>query len=409
MEKRLLIFLVFLFSILILRLFVFYSTKPNYKDNQAISISTILLQEAKTSYDYQTFSILDDSGHRIFIKTTMSPGYYYGDNLKISGNINIKLLNKSQILIMNYPEISLDVGNKNPFLAVVGAIRQSLIDFFHDSLPRNSSSLMLGIVFGIKQDFSNNFLNSLKAVGVMHVIAASGMNVTLVGGFVFYMFSYFLKRQRAIFLSVLVILFYAFLAGFQASIIRASIMAIIAFSAESLGKQRYSQYALFLTGFIMLIIWPQFLEDIGFQLSFMATLGILIIPSYISLGKNSFLGDLLTTVSAQVATFPIIVSNFGIYSLWSVIVNVLVLWTVPILMILGGISAIISFVYAPLAVVILYLCIPLLAYFEKIVTVFSGFNGEFIIQNFPWQFSVAYYLFLLSLVIFFTQKRIKKM
>ena len=243
----------------------------------------------------------------------------------------------------------------------------------------------------------------------MHVIAASGMNVTLVGGFVFYMFSYFLKRQRAIFLSVLIILFYAFLAGLQASIIRASVMAIIAFSAESLGKQKYSQYALFLTGFIMLIIWPQFLEDIGFQLSFMATLGILIIPSYISLGKNSFLGDLLTTVSAQIATFPIIVSNFGIYSLWSVIVNVLVLWTVPILMVLGGISAIISFVYPPLGAVILYLCIPLLAYFEKIVTFFSGLGGEFLIQNFPWQFSVSYYLFLLSLVIFFTQKRTKKM
>jgi len=56
---------------------------------------------------------------------------------------------------------------------------------------------LLGIVFGIKEDFSKDFLQSIKVVGVMHVIAASGMNVTMVSGFFFYIFHWFLKdRQR---------------------------------------------------------------------------------------------------------------------------------------------------------------------------------------------------------------------
>ena len=404
MDKRFVGFLILLLTLLSVRLFIFYLTRPNYTNGEVVAIETTLLGEPNFTNNYQTFWVQAAGGQSIFVKTNALPAFLYGDSLLISGNLTIRLLNKNNLYTLNYPKISLDNTHKNLFLAVISFIRQKVTTLFQHSLPANLSSLMLGIVFGIKGDFSKNFLNSLRISGVMHVIAASGMNVTLVGGFVYYSFSQVLKRQKAIVVSVLVILFYAFLAGLQASIIRASIMAIIAFSAESLGKQKFSQYALFLTAFIMLFIWPKFLQDIGFQLSFVSTLGILTIPRFLSFGKNPFAQDFVTTVSAQIATFPIIASSFGIYSLWSVLVNTLVLWTVPILMIVGGLASIISFIYDPFARFILYLCIPLLAYFEEIVVFFSGFGGKAVFSDFPWQFFASYYLIVISLIILFSQK-----
>jgi competence protein ComEC len=239
----------------------------------------------------------------------------------------------------------------------------------------------------------------------MHVIAASGMNVTMVSGFLFYIFSLVLKRQRAIFLSIAGVIFYDFLAGFQASIIRASIMGALAFSSQILGRQRDGVYALFLTAFVMLFLWPQFLTDIGFQLSFASTIGILIIPSLFKRWQNGISADLITTVSAQIATLPLLLGSFGTYSAWSVVVNALVLWTVPVLMVLGGFAAIAAFVFSPLAQLLLYLCLPFLAYFQSITGFFAGLRGSLSVQNLPWQLTLAYYLSLIALLALISKKK----
>lgn len=401
MSKPLLIFILFLTVTLGIRLFTFYSTKPIYKDGEYVSFVSRVLSDPKVYGSYQSFSLQMQTGDTVFVKIPGYPEYYYGDKISVSGNLKIKLLNnKTEILTLDFPKISLVKSNSTGFLAVVNFIRQKMINVFEQSLPKNSSGLLLGIVFGIKGEMSKDFLQNLKISGVMHVVAASGMNVTMVGGFLLAVFSLIFKRQLAIVFSISGILFYAFLAGFEASILRASIMGIIAFSALILGKQQYSFYALLLTGFIMLILQPKFLFDIGFQLSFASTLGILYIPLLFKRWKNVFSGDLLTTISAQAATLPILLANFGTYSLWSVLVNALVLWTIPVLMILGGMAAIVAFIFAPMAQIILYLCLPFLLYFEKIISIFVNLEVNIVILNFPWQFSVAYYLFLASILAF---------
>lgn len=405
MSKPVLLFILILAIALVLRLFVFYLTKPIYKDGEHINFSSKVLSDPKVYKTYQNFSAELPSGDRVFIKTDIYPEYYYQDKIMLSGNLKYQLLNnKTQILTMDFPQIEAVKTSGNNLLAVTNSIRQKIINTFQTSLSKNSAGLMLGIVFGIKQNLSKDFLDDLKVSGVMHVIAASGMNVTMTGGLMFYVFSLFLKRQLAIISSIFAILFYAFLAGFEPSIVRASIMGIIAFSALVLGKQQYSFYALCLTGFAMLFFQPKFLSDIGFQLSFISTLGILYIPLIFKKWQNAFTGNFLTTVSAQTATLPILLTNFGTYSLWSIVTNILVLWTVPLLMVLGGIAAIISFVFEPLARVILYLALPFLIYFQQTVSIFSRLEGVIKIETFPWQFIAAYYLFLTSFLIFKLRK-----
>jgi competence protein ComEC len=257
-----------------------------------------------------------------------------------------------------------------------------------------------------------DFYDQLQKVGLLHVIAASGMNITMVGGFLLGMFSLFLKRQLALILTMVGIIFYAFMAGFEASIVRASIMGILVFSAQLTGRQNSSFLALFMAGFLMLFKSPSLIYDIGFQLSFMATLGLIYFRPIFFLNhrvkrvlEKSFMGDdLVTTVSAQVFTLPILLVNFGSYSLISVLVNAIVLWTVPIVMIVGGLSAIAGLIFEPLGYLLSYLSIPFLLYFENVVRIFSKFGSKSDISSLPVLTIVGYYLILLSIVLLLRKK-----
>lgn len=279
----------------------------------------------------------------------------------------------------------------------MSSIRQKIISFFNSNLSSNSSGLLLGIVFGIKEGIPSDFLKDLRQVGVMHVIAASGMNVTMVGGFLSSIFLLFLKRQLALTLSILGILVYAVLAGLEASIIRASIMGILVFTAYILGRQAWPLFGLILTGYLMLIFDPNLIFDIGFQLSYLATLSLLYLKPVF---KNPILDSFQTTIFAQIATLPVIIANFGIYSLWSVLVNGLVLWTVPSLMVIGGVSSILSFLIEPIAKLILLMSIPILIYFETVVKFFAGQGFVISFSSVNWAIIAGYYFLVISLILY---------
>ncbi|MDO8583253.1 MAG: ComEC/Rec2 family competence protein, partial [bacterium] len=276
-------------------------------------------------------------------------------------------------------------------LSAVNQLREKLISLFSRTLPSPSSSLLMGIIFGIKEQMPKDFTDNLRASGVFHVIAASGMNVTLIGGFISTFFAFFLKRQIAIGLSIIGIIFYAILAGLEASIIRASIMGILVFSAQIMGRQTLAVNGLALAGFAMLLIDPSLISDIGFQLSFAATLGILFVK-------------LPSTIAAQIATLPILLANFGTYSIYSILVNGLVLWAVPILMTVGGIGALLGLILEPLGQLLIYLCYPLLLYFESIVNFFGKMGGIIAIQSLAFEFVAGYYCFLASILVVLKKK-----
>ena len=122
--------------------------------------------------------------------------------------------------------------------------------------------------------------------------------------------------------------------------------------------------------------------------------------------KKSIIGeDLATTLSAQIFTLPILLVNFGNYSLVSVLVNTIVLWVVPIIMIIGGLAAALALIIEPLGTIILYLSIPFLLYFEKMVEIFSKFGSQFEINSLPVLVICGYYFILISITLFLKQKK----
>lgn len=411
-------FFIFLLLLLGFRFFFFFQNQKEYHDEEQISFEATLLSQPQIFSSYQGVSANLAGGQKIFITASRYPELNYGQKIRVSGKIKTRTGNStSSLLIKNKPILTMffpkiEILKSESGLAMVSFIRQKVILGFEQTLPPIFSSLLLGIVFGIKEAMPKDFTNQLRISGVLHVIAASGMNVTMVGAFLSSIFVFFLRRQIALLFTILGILFYAVFAGLEPSIIRASIMGILVFSSQIIGRQNLAAYGLFLAGFLMLFLLPPLIFDVGFQLSFLATFGLLFIkPLLEQQGKikkvlqKSVIGeDMATTLVAQVSTLPILLLNFGAYSIWSIVVNTLVLWTVPILMILGGIGAIFGLIFAPLGQIFLYLSLPFLIYFQKIVSFFAGLGGVVTLNNFPWQFVLGYYLMLVSLILFWNKK-----
>lgn len=408
------IFGVLLF-LLSLRFVLIYHNRSNYNNGQYLVFETTLLSEPQISGKYQRFSVTLENGQRLLIIIPRYPELHYADTVRISGSLQKQVINGKKIIFsMFLPKIEA-VRKDSPIgsgLAVVSLIRQKTISLFEKTLPPTSSSLLLGIVFGIKGDMPKEFMESLRISGVLHVIAASGMNVTMTAGFLSSLFAFFLTRQVAVIFSIIGILFYALLAGLEPSIIRATIMGILVFSAQVLGRQSLAIYGLAFAGYSMLFVKPVLLFDIGFQLSFLSTLGLIYIRPVFEkkeavkrLLEKSIIGEgVITTISAQLATLPILFTNFGTYSLWSVVVNGLVLWVVPTLMVLGGAGAILGLVFTPLGQIFLCLALPFLLYFQKAVVLFGAFGGGLEINNLPWQSIFGYYSILIAVVLINNKK-----
>lgn len=251
------------------------------------------------------------------------------------------------------------------------------------------------MIFGIKEKIPYELASDLRTTGVYWVVAVAGLHINIFAGFIKYIFSIFLRRQIALFVSIFSVLFYEMLAGFSPSVVRAGFMIITVFASQILGRQIWSSYSLFLTAFLMLFFSPGLLFDVGFQLSFLATAGLIYIKP---VTKNKLFDSLQATLFAQTATLPVIVSNFGIYSIWSTLVNILVVWTLPICMALGGLASIFSF-FEPLGKVFLLLALPLLSYFEEIVKNFSSFGGVIKFDSLSLPIILGYYLLLLSFIL----------
>lgn len=399
-----------LIIVLALRFFFYYQHIISYKNGQEIILEGILQETPTISNHGQRFMIKNEQNQRIYIRTNLKEIYHYGDRLAIQGLLQVNKNDKGATFFnLNYPKITLLPSSKNPMSEASTFVRIKISKLIEETLPPVSASLMMGILFGAKENFPDDFYQKLQLTGVLHVIAASGMNVSFFTGAVMFSLGSFLKRQVAIFLSIIAVIFYSFLVGFDPSILRASLMAILAFTASFFGRQAFSILTLFTTGYLLLLWKPSFLFDVGFQLSFMATLGIILInPIFGRLGAPLRQGsagqglgeDFKTTVSAQIATFPILLGTFGKVGILGILVNMFVLWTVPILMLLGSLGVLAGLIFEPFGKLFLLLSLPFVLYFEKVVEFFGSFGWSLSLDSFPWQMGVGYYLVLISIIIF---------
>lgn len=396
--------LVILFSILLLaRLFFFYSQQHIYHENETFNQAYSFAHEPKKN-SYGQYFFID----KLMVSIPLYPVYEYGDTVVISGVISSRKTDKGEMLVVQNPKIEKKESSSS-YLAVTKFVRQRIEDTVLTTIPSKEGGLLLGILLGVRDKIESDYYKELKKVGVLHVIAASGQNVSIVAAFLLLVLERAVKRRLALLFTTLGVIFYASIAGFDPPIVRASIMAIFAFGALLMGKQNSGIYALFITGFLMVLISPGLITDVSFGLSFLSTLGILtlkpVIDGIFSLKFVSLLkDDITTTLSAQIATFPIMLSVFGSYSWLSFPINVAILWTVPIIMIFGGLGALASLVFPFLSYPFYLLCYPFLSYFSLVVGLGSKFALVTGVDNISPSIIAGYYLIFIAVILKFKKK-----
>ena len=383
---------------LLTREFFWIEERHIYQENEIYKKSYSFVHEPKKNSLSQYF--FTDG---LLVTLPLYPSFHYGDRVMIEGKIIKKDSKKGHLLVVENPKIT-KIKSHNFLLAFSKSVRQKVEENVMTILPSREGGLLLGIILGVRDKIDSEYYQQLKNAGVLHVIAASGQNVSIAAMLLLVIFSTFVKRRLALLFTALGVLVYAVLTGFDPPIVRASIMAILAFTALFTGRQVSSIYVLFLTGWAMLFVQPEEIIDVSFQLSFLSTFGILmvkpILDSLLRFKLLSFIkDDITTTLSAQIATFPLMITVFGAYSLLSFPVNILVLWTIPIIMIFGGLAGLLSLFLPFLAHPLTLLCYPFLSYFTTIVELFSKINLQISIDTVPIACIFGYYLILLVVVI----------
>lgn len=402
MKSTTIVLTIVLLFLLLVRLFFYFVDRDIYRVGDRIKITHSLLKEPKKNSFGQYFFTSN-----MLISIPLHPRFSYGDTIEIEGVVSEIENEKGKLLTVKNPKITL-VSKNNPFMSSTIFARNRVIDVVTKTLPLKESGLFLGIVLGVRDRLESTFYEHLRDAGVLHIIAASGQNISILASILLFSFEKFVKRKYALLFTALLIFFYTGLVGFDPPIVRASIMAVVSFGALALGRQNSAIFALFLTGWGMAIVTPSSLTDISFQLSFLSTFGILTIKPliervitfrFISILKD----DLTTTLSAQIATFPIMVATFGAYSLLTLPVNLLILWTIPFLMTIGVISLFISIIMPILAKLFVIASYPLLAYFVAVVEISERYKWVVEVESVPTAFICGYYLILIAIVIRFRQ------
>ena len=304
----------------------------------------------------------------ILITTRRYPEYRYGDRLKITGRLeepqvfegfNYKnyLLKDGILAVINFPEITFwgkDFGN--PIMKILFLFKNKLKESLNGLMSPPQSALLEALFFGDEENISKDWKEKFNLTGTRHITAVSGMNITIISALILnFLLSVGFWRQQAFYFSIILILLYILMIGAPASAIRAGIMGLLFLTAQHFGRISTGSRAIVFAATLMLFLNPLLLKfDIGFQLSFLAILGLIYLqPTFSDFFKRipnllQLRYTLSSTLSAQFFTFPILIYNFGQISLISPLTNILIIPFLPIITILGFIFSFLGIIFQPL-------------------------------------------------------------
>ena len=333
--------------------------KPEYQNGQRIRITGRVMSEPIVYSNRQSLKL-----NNLKMYLPPFPEISYGDRVVVEGVAGEGELKDAKLIRHE--------KNSNFLLG----FRENMISFWQRTLPDPHASLVAGIVLGSKSGIPADFWNDLKNTGTTHVVVASGMNVTFVAGFLISSLTLILKRRWAVVASILGIILYSFISGLEAPIVRAAIMASITLLAQAAGRLTQTIRIFFLTAFLMLLVKPVWISDVGFLLSCASTLSLILfgtkIHTKLSFVPGIFREGLSTSLAAQIGVAPILFFVFGQFNIFSPVVNMLVLWIIPLVMIIGSVGGLIGLIFPLLGELITYLIYPLTSWFIWVVHLFAN-------------------------------------
>jgi competence protein ComEC len=330
----------------------------------------------------------------LLVRTPHTPEFFYGARVYVRGTIRKpeafttetgRVFAYDGYLMKDGIHYELQRASVEPrdgrggssIIRVLLEAKTAWLDAVSRIIPEPSASLLGGVVVGAKRSLGETWLDAFRDTGIIHIVVLSGYNLTLVALFIVWLTKPFSRKVRLA-LGLAGIAGFALMTGAGATVVRASVMAGLALLAQFLARPYAILRALILAAFLMVLINPfLLLFDPGFQLSFVATLGLVLgtplIEKYLTyipeiVGLRSIVS---ATLATQCAVLPLLIYNIGEVSLVAPLVNVLVLPVVPFVMAVGFSAGILGIIFTPLAAPFAFLTQGILAYVFLIVSWFT--------------------------------------
>ncbi len=321
--------------------------------------------------------------------------------------------------MISLAEVQVEQKDTGSFLGYIFAGKYAFMQVIERIIPEPQAGLGEGILLGVKRAIGEELEKTFRETGIIHIVVLSGYNIMLVVNFCMTILSYLFFPRTRMFFGLGVIVLFALLVGLSATVVRASIMASLIIVAQSTGRTYAVLRALLLAGVVMLIINPYLLvHDPGFQLSFLATLGLvlLIAPIERRLTVIPERWGLRTIVSATIATqvfvLPLLLYQMGMFSVVSIVVNTLVLPMVPVAMLLTFATGVVGLVSVTLGYLSGYLAYLSLEYIVVVATLFGALPfASFTVGMFPfWVVVLVYSVYAVGITYFIRHDaRVKEM
>lgn len=403
------------------------------KISQKIILSGVVTDEPEEKENYSRIVFKEEkTGGKILIYLRHYPEFSYGDKLKITGvlkkpeiflnNLEASLSNGSEAskfswtaylakegiyYEMFYPQTEF-ISSGNGFWAKekLFLLKSKFLSAISLVAPEPHASFLGGITIGAKESLPKELQEKFRQTGVAHIITLSGYNITIVAESIMLFFG-FLPRYLAIGGGMAGIILFAIMTGASATVLRASIMALLVLVAKATGRIYTVSWALFLAGFFMILQNPKILRfDASFQLSFLATLGLIYLAPAVK-EKMFFITEkfnlreiFAATVAAQIFVLPLLVFKTGQLSLAGLPVNFLILPFIPSTMLFGFAAGILGMINWFISIPFGWASYALLQYELWVVEVFSRLPfASVATPKFSWLFPVLAYVVLAIFVV----------
>lgn len=311
---------------------------------------------------------------KILVNAPNYPAYAYGDTLKIRCQIEaggkIEDFDYGKFLAVkgiyatcnfadNITLLTENLSARQKIIKAILSLKNTYQKIINQSLNFPESEILLAMIVGLERGIPEELMNKFRTTGLAHIMVVSGQNITLLSGIIMnILLALGLRRRQAFYLAILCLTIFLIMIGFQASGMRAGIMGFLVLLSLQTGRLNKGGNTLLLAAVILLLFRPELLfGDIGFQLSFLAVIGIMYLSEPISQvlakikvpEKLAVRSSLSMTLAAQATVLPLLVYYFGNLSLIAPLANILVLPLIPFIMLSGLWLLFAGLIFLPLA------------------------------------------------------------
>ena len=372
------------------------SAPPYFKGrSQYLEIQRIRVLEASDGVRLDT----------VRVRFRATPRFSYGDILRIEGAV-------TPYATMGFPEVEKVGQGGNIFRKILFRFRERLEGIVCQALPEPEAGLLSGILLGSKHALSYEWEEVYKKTGLMHVVVASGYNITVLVRILGSLFRP-LGMVASFVAAVLGIVVFTLMLGAEPPVLRAAIMGVIALGGKGIGRERDVLRALLFSVVLMILFDPLIVNSLSFKLSLAASLGLILLATPLQklfpFGLLRFLkleDNFYQTISATIFVFPIVSYYFSRASLGSFLVNTLVLWVTPHSMFFGFVTILAGLFSTRLSRLVGGITWLLLRFFNVVAEFFSNLPLVWEVRV-PF-FGVCVYYLVLFGVCWFFQMRSKK-